>query len=78
MAEPTKKAQVIDSFLTSLSGASRQGAIKTDRCITPPIGCGGEAVKFRDDVSKKEFTISGLCQNCQDDFYGRDDPDCEM
>lgn len=24
---------------------------------------------FRDDLSRKEFTISGLCQQCQDDFF---------
>lgn len=24
---------------------------------------------FRDSLSKKEFTISGLCQACQDDFF---------
>lgn len=25
--------------------------------------------EFRDEVSKKEFGISGLCQECQDDFF---------
>lgn len=24
---------------------------------------------FRDSLSLKEFTISGLCQSCQDDFF---------
>lgn len=27
--------------------------------------------EFRDDLSRKEFTISGLCQKCQDDTFGR-------
>ena len=26
---------------------------------------------FRDSLSIKEFLISGLCQKCQDDFYGK-------
>ena len=26
---------------------------------------------FRDELSKKEFSISGLCQACQDGFFGR-------
>lgn len=26
---------------------------------------------FRDTLSKREFEISGLCQVCQDDFFGR-------
>jgi hypothetical protein len=25
--------------------------------------------KFRDELSRKEFTISGLCQKCQDDVF---------
>ena len=25
---------------------------------------------FRDDISRKEFQISGLCQSCQDEFFG--------
>lgn len=24
---------------------------------------------FKNELSKKEFTISGLCQACQDDFF---------
>lgn len=24
---------------------------------------------FRDELSKKEYEISGLCQDCQDDFF---------
>lgn len=25
---------------------------------------------FRDDLSRKEFKISGLCQKCQDETFG--------
>ena len=25
--------------------------------------------EFRDDLSKREHTISGLCQKCQDEFF---------
>lgn len=31
-----------------------------------PIG------KFRDEISRREFRISGLCQSCQDDFFGKE------
>ena len=33
--------------------------------------CGKKINKddFRDELSKKEFGISGLCQECQDDFF---------
>lgn len=26
--------------------------------------------EFRDELSRKEFEISGLCQTCQDDIFG--------
>ncbi len=29
-----------------------------------------EKTEFRDADSRKEFTISGLCQDCQDDVFG--------
>jgi hypothetical protein len=25
---------------------------------------------FRDEISEREFKISGLCQKCQDSFFG--------
>ena len=33
--------------------------------------CGKEVSEddFRDELSRKEFRISGLCQSCQDDFF---------
>ena len=27
---------------------------------------------FRNDISRKEFEISGMCQKCQDEFFGVD------
>ena len=32
--------------------------------------CGGEALNFRDSLSIKEFTISRMCQECQDGIFG--------
>lgn len=26
--------------------------------------------EFRDELSRREFEISGLCQSCQDDIFG--------
>lgn len=51
----------------------RRDAIKNNRCSPPPLGCGGPAVGFRDPLSRKEFHISGLCQECQDKVFGGDD-----
>ena len=27
---------------------------------------------FRNEISKREFKISGLCQDCQDKMFGKD------
>ena len=34
--------------------------------------CGQSAVSFRDELSVKEYRISGLCQSCQDSVFGAD------
>ena len=71
MAKPSEKSPEIDLFLTSISG--RSFAIRADICIAPPFGCGGEANEFRDEISKREYTISGMCQKCQDKVFGSGD-----
>lgn len=30
------------------------------------------ADSFRDDLSRREFKISGLCQSCQDKTFGKE------
>lgn len=72
MAEPTKKDPVIESFLNDMLGQpqARTEAIRADVCVPMPIGCGKSVGKFRDDLSRKEYTISGLCQTCQDFVFG--------
>jgi len=32
--------------------------------------CGAPASDFKDDLSRKEYSISGFCQKCQDDTFG--------
>jgi hypothetical protein len=67
---PTPKNPQIDKFLTKLAnGDSREEAANEMRCVLPPIGCGKPIRGFRDDLSAKEYRISGLCQQCQDAFY---------
>ena len=41
-----------------------RGAKATGSCII----CGGRAKKFRDAAAKLEYSISALCQNCQDEY----------
>jgi len=34
--------------------------------------CNNLAGEFRNVLSQKEYEISGMCQKCQDDFFGAD------
>ena len=69
MATPTKKSEAIESLIdsTTPNPKGRRGAIEADECTW----CGGAATDFRDNLSRKEYTISGMCQACQDKTFGR-------
>jgi hypothetical protein len=51
----------------------RPVALKERRCIQPPIGCGKPIQKFDDQLSEKEYGISGLCEECQNEVFGSSD-----
>ncbi len=53
--------------------ARRQDAITLGFCVLPPFGCGLPVEGFKDPLSRKEFGISGMCQNCQDEIFGPGD-----
>ena len=51
--------------------ARRAEAIASSFCAAKPFGCGEPITDgFRDDLSRREYAISGLCQTCQDEFWG--------
>jgi len=64
--EATFKSPAIEQMLSKLTGVSRVGAVAEATCVT----CQGEASSFRDAISTKEYTISGMCQSCQDSIFG--------
>ena len=33
--------------------------------------CHNKIGEFKDDLSKKEYEISGMCQDCQDEFFDK-------
>jgi hypothetical protein len=70
MATPTKKSEEIEQAIASITGSDRRETIRQNVCVPAPIGCGGPAIKFRDELSQREYTISGLCQKCQDSIFG--------
>ena len=70
MAEPSKKSEKVNEMLDRMSarefGHFRSSSIRRDACTC----CGGPAHEFRDALSRKEFSISGMCQKCQDSVFG--------
>ena len=50
----------------------RREAFEKATCLAAPIGCGKAIGPFKDEVSSKEYAISGLCQHCQDSIFGED------
>ena len=42
--------------------------LKNRKC--PVCGADVSKANFRDELSLKEFTISGMCQECQDKVFG--------
>ncbi len=43
-----------------------------DKGLCPLCGNKIGPEEFRDLESRREFIISGLCQSCQDDIFGRE------
>ncbi len=56
-----------------LFGRSRRLAIAGNQCVK----CGAHNLEFRDELSRKEHGISGICQSCQDDIFGGPEDDDE-
>lgn len=65
--EPTTKSQSIDGLLGAIMGKNRKDTINNHLCMT----CDGVAESFRDEISRREYAISGMCQQCQDGFFDK-------
>lgn len=73
MAQPSVKHYKMEQSLTEIFGYDRRDHIRQNVCVPAPIGCGGPATEFKDGLSRKEYTISGLCQNCQDIVFNSEE-----
>jgi hypothetical protein len=58
--------QFQDDMAVKLFGRSKVLAVAGKQCVK----CGASELEFKDEVSKKEYGISGLCQTCQDEIFG--------
>ena len=63
------KSKEIETMLEKLStrfAMTRSNATQENKCVT----CGGDATKFNDAASEREYQISKMCQTCQDSVFG--------
>lgn len=69
MSDEPKHPEIVkflDELSLNLFGRSRSLAKAGNGCVS----CGKPATTFRDERSKKEYEISGLCQTCQNSIFG--------
>lgn len=64
--QASTKSPEVESLIKSVFGIDRVKDIAENTCTM----CRAPAVEFRDALSAKEYTISGMCQKCQDRFWG--------
>ena len=64
---PTEKSADIESALTDINGGKhRRSYILAGKCIIT----GEDAGAFRDELSEREYQISGMGQKAQDEMWG--------
>lgn len=58
--------EFLDKVTKDMFGQTRTEAKSGNTCVS----CGKPATKFVDKLSEKEYSISGLCQICQNQIFG--------
>jgi hypothetical protein len=67
MTEYRNLQDLIDTYTRDMYGTSRETCKKTQLCVK----CKKDATVFKDQISEKEYNLSGWCQDCQDFFFGK-------
>ena len=68
--EPTEKSSGVESILAKISGGkNRRSYIQAGKCIIT----GEDAGPFRDELSEREYQISGIGQKMQDKLFDSDE-----
>ena len=62
---PTKKPLRIEQMLQNVFQVNRHEVLAQRRCVF----CGSPGLNFKDEVSKEEYRITGVCQKCQDQAF---------
>lgn len=67
MMKPSDKSPGMEKFIKETFGIDRQKHIESNTCVF----CKGPAIEFQDDLSRQEYQISGICQKCQNEVWGK-------
>lgn len=65
---PAYKDSTIDNFLKQTFGVDRKASITNNVCALCQRQIDPKT-EFTDALSAKEFTISGMCQSCQNKIF---------
>lgn len=65
MSTQQPKPRPADAIAKQLFGRDPVACKASGICVT----CGGDASSFKDELSAREFQISGMCQTCQDGVF---------
>ena len=63
---PTEKSSAVESAISDVFGKNRRSYILAGKCIIT----GEDAGPFRDELSEREYQISGMGQKAQDEMFG--------
>lgn len=63
----TEKNKNIDQALKDIFNIDRKVVIENKKCA---LNCDEPDFNFKDNLSKKEYSISGICQKCQNKIFG--------
>ena len=66
---PTEKSPVINALLSELAGKDRLATMSRGGCMTCDRADEITAEDFRDALSVREYRISGMCQECQNQIF---------
>lgn len=73
MANPAPKKPAVENALSGLLGKSRANTIRENKCTRCEKDVSME--EFTTPMNRKEYTISGFCQSCQNDIFGPTEPE---
>ena len=69
MAKSPQMQDFLDGFTKKAFSRVSSESAASQTCVV----CGGDANVFTDELSRKEYGISRLCQECQDKVFGKEE-----